>query len=154
MQLAHYMSNPGDYALSKDLDVDLWLMYRKHNNKLELKEVFNFIIVNSSLHDEFDAFKKCEVKLQFSSVEVNELLNLFCLTTCSGLQKCPYDIVLKFGTKYFEMHTSQIDQLVGWVSEMRGRYREEGDCIFVSGAESLLRGTNVCVTQKHPLVPH
>jgi hypothetical protein len=46
-----------------------------------LKEVFDFVIINNSCNDKFDAFKKCGVKLQFSFVEVNELLNLFCLTT-------------------------------------------------------------------------
>ncbi len=83
MQLSDYMVNPGDYALSRDLDVDFWLAQRRLNSKPELREVSDFVIINSCLHNEFDAFKKSEVKLQFSFVEVNELLSVFCPTQTS-----------------------------------------------------------------------
>ena len=54
------MNGPEEYALSKDLDVALWIDFRAFHGKPELVNVIDFVIVNSHLHDEFDQFKKAE----------------------------------------------------------------------------------------------
>ena len=46
----------GEYALSKNLDVSLWIEYRAYYGKAPLKEVLggHFVIVNEHLHNKFD----------------------------------------------------------------------------------------------------
>ena len=59
----------GDYALSKDVDVALWLDY---NKKEPVMVANDFVIVNSDLHDDFDAFKAEHIKSNYSYVPLNE----------------------------------------------------------------------------------
>ena len=37
---------PGEYGLSKDVDVAQWIEYRNYNNEAPLCEVFDLVIVN------------------------------------------------------------------------------------------------------------
>ena len=46
----------GEYGLSKDVDVALWIEARAFRNEPPLQEVFDFVIVNKHLHSEFDLF--------------------------------------------------------------------------------------------------
>ena len=76
------MNGPEEYALSKDLDVALWIDFRAFHGKPELVNVIDFVIVNCRLHDEFDQFKKAEVQSSYSLLPVVELLLFYCLTKC------------------------------------------------------------------------
>eukprot|EP00731_Ephydatia_muelleri_P011773 Em0006g667a len=49
-----------EYALSKDIDVALWIDYRLYYGEAPLREVYggDFVIVTEDLNDEFDVFKR------------------------------------------------------------------------------------------------
>ena len=68
--------DPGEYGLSKDVDVAQWIEYRNYNkiNEAPLREVFDFVVVNTSLHAEFDEFKRKETHHHYSILLANELL--------------------------------------------------------------------------------
>jgi hypothetical protein len=129
------LTGPDDYALSKDLDVALWLDFRKFHGKPELVDAVDFVIVNSRLHDEFDEFKKAEVDPSYDLLPVVELLLFYCLT------KCPHvldsSLVHKFGKTYIKMDSSQLDALVSWMYEMNEQYYGvEGEGVFDQAALS------------------
>ncbi len=133
--LSEYKSKPGDYALSIDLDVDLWMAYRKFHAKQELSKVSDFVVINTELHGEFDAFKKSEIRPEYSYIQVNDLFSLYCLPAHSGLHKCTK--ISKYGNTYVELHAQQIDGVIEWVYEMRAKYIKEGDKIFYSDVQDL-----------------
>ena len=49
-----------EYALSKDIDVALWIDYRLYYGEAPLREVYggDFVIVTEDLNDEFNVFKR------------------------------------------------------------------------------------------------
>ena len=102
-----------------------------------LTDAGDFVIVDPKLHDEFDAFKKAESLTGHNFVPVNELLLLFCLPQFSSLHRAPR--IKKFGISYLELQSSQIDELVLWVREMRKVY-SNGESTFDDAVESLWQG--------------
>ena len=73
----------GEYALSKDITVCLWLKYRSVNGSTPLRDVSggDFKIVNEELHREFDEFRSkvyAYVDKEYSIVEAVELLQVWC----------------------------------------------------------------------------
>eukprot|EP00731_Ephydatia_muelleri_P011915 Em0006g809a len=73
----------GEYALSKDITVCLWLEYRSLNGSTPLRDVSggDFVIVNEELHGEFDEFRSkvyAYVDKEYSIVEAVELLQVWC----------------------------------------------------------------------------
>ena len=54
LKLSSYMSGPADYALSKDVDVALWMDSRAFHGQPPLTDALDFVIVNCQLHNEFD----------------------------------------------------------------------------------------------------
>ena len=64
----------GEYAraLSKDLNVALWLDYRSFNKEKPLKEVYDgdFIIIDEQLHAQFDEFKQKVVPANHSMLNL------------------------------------------------------------------------------------
>ena len=69
----------GEYALSKDIVVCLWLEYRSLSGSTPLRVVSggDFVIVNEELHEEFDEFRSkvyAYVDKEYSIVEAVELL--------------------------------------------------------------------------------
>lgn len=120
------MSNKGDYALSIDVDVSLWMDYRKYNGELPLRYATqDFIVVNFELHDAFDEFKRKETKSHISYLTINELLRYFCITKLGG-----ETTIKKFGKTYIILNSEEIDMLVEWVSEMRQQYGEIQSNVF------------------------
>ena len=73
-------------------------------------------MVDFQLHDEFDAFKKAEIKLNHSYVPLSELLHFYCSVKASDQL---FSLVTKYGKQYLELQASQIDELISWVYEMR-----------------------------------
>ena len=137
LQFSSYLTEPGEYGLSKDLDVALWLDYREFHKEPSLPDVYNFVLVNSQLRNQFDIFRKAEVKPSHSLVPVAELLRFYCLSQCPQLLDCSK--VVKFGKTYLELHKSQIDKLVMWVDETRDAYYGiEGEKIFAKAAQIML----------------
>lgn len=108
---------------------------RAFHDKPPLRKVHDFVTINSTLHDEFESFKASAIKNpSHSFVELNELLSVYCLSTSNLL--CTK--VEKFGKIYMELQAAQMDILIEWVLELRGKYKHEGDSIFATGAQSLL----------------
>ena len=76
-------------------------------------EALDFVIVNEQLHDDFDSFKKTEVRPRFSYVPAIELVSLFC--KCADI-KVP--CVIRYESDYYELDESQFDELVVWSSQI------------------------------------
>ena len=72
-----HLFEEGDYALSKDIDVALWKDYRAYQNEQPLRVAMYFVAVNDRLHNQFDEFKKIEVKCCYSYLKLNELLEFY-----------------------------------------------------------------------------
>ena len=92
-----YPCDSDEYCLSKDLDVALWLDYRAFHKESLLTDVHDFVVINSQLHDQFDLFKKAEVKKSYSLVPVSELLIFYCASQCPGILNSK---VVKYGKMY------------------------------------------------------
>ena len=107
--------DPGEYGLSKDVDVAQWIEYRNYNNEAPLREVFDFVVVNTSLHAEFDEFKRKETHREFSILPVNELL-----TYWNTYKRSPPLLVLTlYGTPHLRLHYTEVDDLCEWVIHQR-----------------------------------
>ena len=118
----------GEYALSKDADVALWLHHRSYNKLPPLSDNGDFIIVNTELHDDFDDFKSKEIESGYSCLEVNELLQHYLETKLHGVST-----VNKYGLKFVHLHASEIDDLCEWVEELQEKYSDIGNDVFITG---------------------
>ena len=117
----------GEYGLSKDVDVAMWLQYREFHNQSPLREVCNFVIVNELLHQQFDAFKKREIFPPYTIyLETNELLALW----------RPLPLIHRFGQKYVTLNSSDVDELCEWVLGMREKFYQEGTKIFAPSIQT------------------
>ena len=95
-QVQQYLQS-GEYGLSIDTDVSLWLESREFNNKPPLRTVYDFVIVNSSLHSEFDEFKSEMTHREYSILPTNTLLifwNAYTATYNNFLWKTPSQTAL------------------------------------------------------------
>jgi hypothetical protein len=130
MQISRVSESLGneEYALSKDLDVAMWLDYRNFRRESPLVDIGDFVIVNPDIHGEFDEFKKCEVRPACSFVPLTELLKFYCLshnpTFLDSFR------VKKFGKEYLDLKAFQVDDLVEWVTVLRKQSRSGDDDIF------------------------
>lgn len=127
VQISPYISSPGEYALSKDVDVSLWLDSRQFNHDPLLNDTSNFVIIDSKLHKEFDKFKHSETRHSYSLIPVNELLQFYCSQFSGCLESSK---VVKFGNHYLELQNKQVDNLIEWVCTMRTKYTSEGEQVF------------------------
>ena len=131
MQISHISESFGneEYALSKDLDVSMWLDRRNFIRKSPLVDIGDFVIVNPDLHEEFDKFKKSEVRPACSFVPLTELLKFYCLSQNPSLLDSFR--VKKFGKEYLDMKAFQIDDLVEWVTMLREKSKSgDNDILF------------------------
>ena len=125
-QLQPYFEKEGEYGLSKDVDVVLWLDYRAYHRKPPLREALGFVIVDETLHEEFDEFKQRETSLHISYLPPLELIRLWCSTQKS----CNPTTMEKFGNQYIVLQSSEMDELCYWVQQMRERFLQEGNSVF------------------------
>ena len=121
--MSYLFESADDYALSKDVDVALWLDCRAFEKKEPLRDAVDLVIVNTCLHDEFDKFKRDEIKSGYSYLRLNELLLHYISQCCSHLRQ---HIVARYGLNYLKLDGIQIDHLCRWVKEKR-------DCIGQDG---------------------
>ena len=142
LQLSSYFKEAGDYALSKDVDVALWLDSREYHGEPPLTSLIDFVIVNCQLHDHFDAFKKVAIRQFYSHVNTVELLRFYCHTKCPDLLRSA--TVQKFGKCYLHLRSDQIDDLVEWVLHMRERHRIEGRSIFDGASQMMVQFHDEC----------
>lgn len=123
IQVSYLFESSDDYALSKDVDVALWLDYRAFNKKEPLRDALDFVIVNPCLHDDFDEFKRKETESDYSYLRVNELLLHYITHDCGHLRE---RIVTKYGLNYLKMNGDQIDHLCRWVKTKRNCIQQDG----------------------------
>ena len=100
----------GEYALSKDIAICLWLEYRSLNGSTQLRDVSggDFVIVNEELHGEFDEFRSkvyAYVDKEYSIVEAVELLQVWC--RASKVILCRVQLL---GRRYFLMSSTHLDE--------------------------------------------
>ena len=65
----------GEHGLSVDTDVALWIELRKYNKRPDLRQVMDFVIVNSEQHSEFDDFKRAMTDRNCVLLSSNALLD-------------------------------------------------------------------------------
>ncbi len=99
-----------------------------------LKEVGDYFIINSSLHDEFDSFKEKYTYRAHSFIRQVELLQLYS-------KEC----VHMFGNKYLMLTPSEVDMLVEWVLSKRQQFDAEGQAMFSEG-KSVVYNNNTLST--------
>ena len=112
----------GEYGLSKDTDVVVWQHYRSYHKQPQLREVHEFVIVNSGLHDEFDKFKQEEIVPGYSLLEKVDLLDLY-------LQHNSYltiPTVRRYGRVYLQFSLLDVDNLCQWLYKLREKFDLEG----------------------------
>ena len=109
--------DPGEYGLSKDVDVAQWFEYRNYNkiNEAPLREVFDFVVVNTSLHAEFDEFKRKETHHHYSILLVNELFAYWNTYKRSP----PLPVLRVYGKPHLQLHYTEVDDLCEWVIHQR-----------------------------------
>lgn len=117
-----------EYVLGKDVDVEVWLHYRAHKKCPPLRDVGDFVIVNTKLHDDFDCFKRNELKPGYSFLEINELLQHYLM--CKP--QIDASTVEKYGVTYLYLHESMIDDLCEWVEQLRERHSQIGNEVFIT----------------------
>ena len=117
----------GEYALSKDLNVALWLDYRSFNKEKLLKEVYDgdFLIIDEQLHAQFDEFKQKFVPANHSMVRKLNLIDhylstkgKFCVSNCVGL----------YGKLYVVLNSVQMDDFCQWINDSR---ENDGDIFYL-----------------------
>ena len=74
LQLSEYLQ-PGEHGISIDTDVALWMECRKFNNRPDLQQVMDFVIVNESQHSEFDEFRRTITHIDYNTLSTNALLD-------------------------------------------------------------------------------
>lgn len=141
---APYIHKPGEFALSKDVDVALWLDYRTFTNQEPLEEVYDFVIVNQPLLKEFKEFQQSNTCPEFSYLPVTKLMELWISTQEST------PIVVQFGQKYASLHKSAVDDLVQWLRNMRGRFEREGRLAFQSLQKVLIQQASPVIDPNQP----
>ena len=122
LQLSYLYQDENDYALSKDTHVALWQAYRAYTHQLEVVEAFDFMIVNSLLHNQFDDFKKSEnIDLGNSYLEMNSLLHFY-------IRQHPQlgtSLTEKYNKTYVMFSCDQVDELCQWIYTMREQHNSE-----------------------------
>ena len=118
LSVKRHLSSPSnihwEYGLSKDVDVALWMESRDFNNDSSLREVFDFVVVNQSLHSEFDDFKRKENLCNYSILSVNELLQHW----NTYERKPSHPVLTMYGLK---LHYTEMDELCEWVMNQKDK---------------------------------
>ena len=120
LQLKEYLS-PGEYGLSIDTDVALWIESRTFSKKPPLRELIDFIIVNKSPHDKFDEFKRRETHREYSILSINNLLQHW----NSYERNSSSPVIMIYGKPHLKLHYSDVDELCQWVLDQK-----ENEVIF------------------------
>ena len=116
-----------------------WIAER--STRSHYSQIYMTVVINSQLHDQFDAFKKAKVKESYSLVPVSELLIFYCASQCRQLLSSKVDMC---GRMYLELHYSEVDELVYWVDEMRERYCGMGEKrIFENAAQTMFTSNQI-----------
>jgi hypothetical protein len=122
-QLSEHLQ-AGEHGLSIDTDVALWIEYRKYNKRPDLRQVMDFVIVNSEQHSEFDEFKRAMNDPDCVLLSSNALLDYWNEFERSVSQST----ITVYGQKHHKLHYTEMDQLIEWVMKQREK-RSEGEVV-------------------------
>lgn len=114
-ELKDFIQADNQRPFSKDVDVQIWLDYREHNQLPKLKDTGDFVIMTFDDMNEFDVFRQEECEKEYSYLKQVQLLDLF-LKESPNI--CPRTIN-KFGHTYLRFHYSEVDELIEWVYDRR-----------------------------------
>ena len=101
----------------------LWMDCRKFNNETPLDDLGDFIIVNSHLHTEFDAFRKNEIEKNTCYLKTNTLLHMF-LKAHPEIQRTA-STISRYNNVYLKLQPVQVDILCKWVNARRQEIQTE-----------------------------
>ena len=100
---------------------------RDFNNDSSLREVFDFVVVNRSLHSEFDDFKRKENLCNYSFLSVNELLQHW----NTYERKPSHPVLTMYGKPHLKLHYTEMDELCEWVMNQRDKMVNNSMCIYM-----------------------
>ena len=112
----------GEYALSRDINVALWMDYCTFYGECPLKELLggNFVLVNEALQDEFEEFRRkiqCMIGTTHTLVKGVELLKLWLKSINAN-----FKYVAVLGSTYSVMSSSDLDDVCQWVINKRSYF--------------------------------
>ena len=105
----------GEHGLSIDTDVALWIEHRKYNKRPDLRQVMDFVIVNSEQHSEFDDFKRAMTDRNCVLLSSNALLDYW----NDFVRRVSQSTITVYGQKHHKLHYTEMDQLIEWVMKQR-----------------------------------
>lgn len=104
----------------------MWLDSRACRCDLPAVRVLDdFAIITNDLHDEFDAFKKKLMK-GVSLFPATELLHFW-----HTQNQVSWSPLYNYGKFYVALDSSQVDELVKWMAEMKVKFMSQGQAIFL-----------------------
>lgn len=129
-----------EFALSRNLMVDLWMECRAQSGEVPLREVRggDFIICNDALYDSFIDFTKAVVCQGVCVVKGIELLTYW-------LQSCKISSmkhVTLMGKEFLLMSSSDLDSLCQWVYDTRKLWGEKGVSCYLSTSKRAVKHGN------------
>ena len=104
----------------------VWLDSRACKDMDTLKSTGEFVIVDTTLHDEFDNFKKERIDRKSSYLNVNGLLKFY-LHHNNHLKS---NLVMMYKNTYLKLKDVDVDDLCKWVSQMREEFKCRGSHVF------------------------
>ena len=138
--------NEGEFALSRDLMVDLWLQSRQYDKMSPLREVCggDFVIFNDGLYESFMEFKKgVTYQNDLRIVEQVKLLSYW-IKTCKITSIKEVSLMDK---AYCLMSPADLDALCEWVYDTRKQWNntEMKSCSPTQSKTYILLLISVCM---------
>ena len=142
--------NEGEFALSRDLMVDLWLQSRQYDKMSPLSEVCggDFVICNDGLYESFMEFKKgINYRNDLRIVEQVDLLTYW-IKTCKITSIKEVSLMDK---AYCLMSPADLDALCEWVYDTRKQWNktEMNSC----SPTKMYIVTNICMHSCVKILP-
>ena len=105
------------------LDLAVWLDSRSYENKPPIQQVFDFIIVNESLQEEFDTYVASFPSPDHCHLELRLLLKYW----NEHIRSSALSIVHMFDKECLLLHYSNLDEICEWVLATREMYMNQKD---------------------------
>ena len=93
----------------------LWMESRKFNNRPDLRQVMDFVVVNKQQHSEFDEFKRTMTECNYTILSTNAILDYWNEFERNTSQST----IMVYGKRHHKLHYTEMDQLCEWVLKLR-----------------------------------
>ena len=98
------------------------------DKKTPLREVFDFVIVSSSQHSEFEEFSRRFTHRDYSVLPTNLLLEYW-----NNVERTqPLPTLMLYGKQHLKVHYTEMDQLCEWVLKTREKLVMHAKPIFIN----------------------